>query len=100
MANCCVWVELALLGSKSQQQGTLCIRKYRCDCVLPPLLSPVLNMAMDTDLLAPGNDIFYLGGTTGEHVHAIVVGLSSFPDCVTISYERSGHKQLYLDCPL
>ena len=33
------WVELSMSGCKSGQQGTLCIRKYRCDYVLPLLLS-------------------------------------------------------------
>ena len=28
------------------------------------------------------------------------VGLSSFPEGVAISYERSGHTQLYHDCPV
>ena len=36
---------------KSGQQGTLCIQKYRCDYVLPPLLSPG-HLAMNADLLA------------------------------------------------
>ena len=31
---------------------------------------------------------------------ATVVGLLSFPECVTISYERSDHAQLYCDCPM
>ena len=35
--HCCVSVELTMLGSKNGQQGTLCIRKYRCDYVFPPL---------------------------------------------------------------
>ena len=84
---------------RSGQQGTLCIRKYRCDYVLPPLLSTG-QMAMNADLLAPGSKVFYLRGTTGERVPATVVGLSSFPECVAISYERSGHTQLYKDCPV
>ena len=62
---------------RSGQQGTLCIRKYRCDDVLPPLLSTG-QMAMNADLLAPGSKVFYLRGTTGERVPATVVGLSSF----------------------
>ena len=33
-----VGVELSMAGWKSGQQGTLCIRKYQCDYVLPPLL--------------------------------------------------------------
>ena len=37
------------VGCKSGQQGTLCIRKYQCDCVLPPLLSTE-HMAMNADL--------------------------------------------------
>ena len=55
---------------------------------------------MKSDLLAPRNNVFYLRGTTGEHLPATVVGLSSFPECVAISYERSGHTQLYRDCPV
>ena len=31
---------------------------------------------------------------------ATAVGLSSFPECVAISYERSGHTQLCRDCPM
>ena len=54
---------------------------------------------MNVDILAPGTKVFYLRGTTGERVAATVVGLSSFPECVAISYERSGHTQLYKDCP-
>ena len=99
VANCCVWVELSMSGCKSGQQGTLCIRKYRCDYVLPPLLSTG-HMAMNADLLVPGSNVFYLRGTTGERVPATVVGLLSFPECVAISYERSGHTQLYCDCPV
>ena len=55
---------------------------------------------MNADLLAPGSSVFYLRGTTGERVPATVVGLSSFPECVAISYERSGHTQYYRDCPV
>ena len=55
---------------------------------------------MNADLLAPGSNVFYLRGTTREHVLATIVGLSSFPECVAISYERSGHTQLYRDCPV
>ena len=44
-------------------------------------------MAMNADLLAAGSNVFYLRGTTGEHVPATVVGLSSFPECVAISYD-------------
>ena len=51
---------------------------------------------MNADLLAPSSSVFYPRDTTGERVP--VVGLSSFPECVTISYERSGHTQLYRDC--
>ena len=46
---------------------------------------------MNADLLAPGSSVFCLRGTTGEHVPATVVGLSSFPECVAISYKPSGH---------
>ena len=53
---------------------------------------------MNVDLLAPGSNVFYLRGTIGERVPATVVGLLSFPECVTISYERSGHTQLYCEC--
>ena len=73
-----------MLGSKSGQQGTLHIRKYRCDYVLPPLLSTV-HMAMNIDLLELGSDFFYPKGTTRELVPATFVGLSSFPECVAIS---------------
>ena len=32
---------------------------------------------------------------------ATVVGLSSFPECVAIRYERMGHSQLYqAECPV
>ena len=88
-------------GCKAGQQGSLCIRKYRWDYVLPPLLSTG-HMLMDVDLLVPGSNVFYLRGTTGEHVHATVVGLLSFPEweCVSISYKDSGHTQLYCDCPM
>ena len=54
---------------------------------------------MNADLLAPGSSVFYLRGTAGERVLATVVGLSSFPECVAINYERSGHTQYYRDCP-
>ena len=43
---------------------------------------------MNADVSAPGSSVFYLRGTTGERVRAIVVDLSSFPECVAISYER------------
>ena len=72
---------------------TLCIRKCWCDYVLPPLLSTG-HMAMNADLLAPSSNVFYLRGTTGECVPATVGGLSSFLECVAISYERSVHTQL------
>ena len=68
VANCCVWVELSMSGCKSGQQGTLCIRKYRCDYVLPPLLS-TCHMALNAEFLAPGSTIFYLRGTTGCACH-------------------------------
>ena len=77
-------------GCKSGQRGALCIRKYQCDYVLPPLLSTG-HMAMNVDLLAPGSNVFYLRGTTGEHVPATVVGLVSFPECVAISCEHASH---------
>ena len=86
-----------MLGSKNWQQGTLCIRKSRCDYVLSPL-SSTMN-AMNADLLAPGSNVFYLRGTTGGCVPATIVGLSSFLECVAISYEHSGRTQLYCDCP-
>ena len=50
---------------------------------------------MNADLLKPGSDVFYLQGTTGELVPAAVVGLSSFPGRLAISYEHPGHTQLY-----
>ena len=86
-------------GCKSGQQGTLCIRKYQCDYVLPPLLSTG-HMAMSADHLAPGSTVCHLRGTTGKRVPATVVGLLSFPECVAISYKRSDHTQLYCDCPV
>ena len=55
---------------------------------------------MNVDLLAPGSTVFYLSGTTWERVPATIVGLSSFPECVAISYERSGHTRYYRDCPV
>ena len=64
-----------------------------------PLLSAV-HMAMNADLLALGSNVFSLRGTTGECVPATIVGLSSFPDFVAISYEHSGHTELYRDCPV
>ena len=99
VANCCVWVELSMLGCKSGQQGTLCSQKYRCEYVSPPLLS-TRHMAMDVDLLAPGSSVVYLRGTMGRCVPATIVGLLSFPGCVAISYECSSHMQLYSDCPM
>ena len=36
----------------------------------------------------------------GEHVLAIVVGLSSFPECAAISCEHSRHTSLYCNCPV
>ena len=65
--------------------------------VLPPLLSTG-HMAMNADLLVPGNSIFYLRGARGECVTATVVGLSSLPVCVAINYEHSRHTQYYRDC--
>ena len=70
-------------GCKSGQQGTLCIQKYWCDYVLPPLLSTG-HMPINADPLALDANVSYLRGTTGERV----------------SYERSGHTQLYCDCPV
>ena len=52
---------------------------------------PIGHMAMNADLLAPGGNVFYLRGTTGERVPATAVGLSTVPESVAISYERSGH---------
>ena len=67
--------------------------------LLPPLLSTG-HMPMNADLLAPGTSVFYLRGATGERVPTTVVGLSSFLECVTISYEHRGHKQYYHNCPV
>ena len=53
---------------------------------------------MNADLLAPGSSVFYLRGTTGERVPATDVGLSSFLECIAISYEHSGQTQYYRDC--
>ena len=106
MANCCVWVLITMLGPRSNcawyvcgLQGTLCIGKYWCYCILPPLY-PEGHMAINADLLKPANDAFYLRGTTRESVPATVAGLSSFPECVAIGYECSGHTQHYGDCPV
>ena len=57
---------------------------------------------MTDDLLAPGNNVVHLRSTSGESVPATatVVDLLSFPACVAISYERSGHTQLNSDCPV
>ena len=55
---------------------------------------------MNADLLMPGKNVSYLRGTTRERVHATIVGLLSFVECVTISYECSGRTQLYCDCPV
>ena len=44
---------------------------------------------MNADILKPGSDVFYLRGTTGEHMPAPVVGLSSFARCLTISHRGS-----------
>ena len=88
--------QLLCLGCKSGQQGTLCIRKYPCNYVLPPLLSKG-HMAMNADLLAPGNTVFYLAP---QGVLATVVGRLSFLECVAISCERSDHLQFYCDCPV
>ena len=55
---------------------------------------------MNADLLGPGSSVFYLRGTTGKRVPATVVGLSSFPECVSISYECSGHTEYDRDCPV
>ena len=58
---------------------------------------------MNADFFAPGRYVFYLRGTRGtigERVPATVVVLLSFPECVATSYERSGHMQLYCDCPV
>ena len=57
-------------------------------------------MSMNSKLLAPGNGVFYLRGTTNERVPTTIVGSLSKADCVAIQYERSGHSQLYADCPL
>ena len=55
-----------------------------CRYVLPPVLSTV-HKAMNADLLAPGSNVFHLRSTTRERVAATVFGLSSLPECVTIS---------------
>ena len=55
---------------------------------------------MNADLLAQGSSAFYMRGTTGERVPTTVVGLSSFLECVAISYERSRCTQYYHDCPV
>ena len=68
VANCCVCVELSMAGCKSGQQGTLCIQKYRCDYVLPPLLSTG-HMALNAEFLALGSIVFYQRGTTGCACH-------------------------------
>ena len=49
---------------------------------------------MNADLWVPGSDVFYLRGM------CLPVGLSSFLECVAISYEHSGHMQLHHDCPV
>ena len=51
---------------------------------------------MNSELLALGTSVFYLGGTTNECVLATIVGSSSKADCVAIQYERSGHSQLVM----
>ena len=61
---------------------------------------PTDHMSMNSHLLAPGTGVFYLQGTTNKRVPATIVGSSSKADCVAIQYERSGHSQLYADCPL
>ena len=60
---------------------------------------PTYHMSMNSVLLAPGTGVFYLRGTTNKRVPATIVGSSSKADCVAIQYERSGHCQLYVDCP-
>ena len=71
-------------------------------CSLCPgeLLSVFAYLLLFADLLVPGTNVFYLRGTIGQRVLATVVGISSFPKCVAISYERSDHAQLYCDCPV
>ena len=49
---------------------------------------------MNIDFVAPENHVFYLRGTTEECVPIIVVGLLSFTERVTISYERPGHTKV------
>ena len=61
---------------------------------------PTNHMSMNSELLAPGTGVFYLRGNDNEHVPTTIVGSSSKADCVAIQYERSGHSQLYADCPL
>ena len=46
---------------------------------------------MNAHFLAPGSNVFYLRGTIGGHIFATVAGLLSFPECVAITYEHSGH---------
>ena len=54
------------------------------------------DIAINADLLAPGSNVFSLRGHRGACAcHCC------FPECVSISYERSGHtQQLYRECPM
>ena len=65
---------------RSGQQGTLCIRKYRCDYVLPPLLSTG-QMAMNADLLAPGSKVFYGSLVHGSFILAHTTALIDLYYC-------------------
>ena len=62
-------------------------------------LCSTAHIPRNSELLDPSSGVVY-PGTTNEHVTAANVAPSSTPDCVAIQYERSGHPQLYLDCPL
>ena len=52
---------------------------------------------LDWWLHHPSRFSVYLRGTKGERT---VVSLLSFLECVAIGYERSGHTQLYRECPV
>ena len=69
------------VGGPSWAAGNLVDSKFS---VSPPLLSTG-HMAINANLLVPGNSVFYLRGTGGERVPATVVGFSSFPECDAIS---------------
>ena len=58
------------------------------------------HMSINSELLAPSSGVFYVQGTTTEHVLATIVGPSSKPDGVAIQYEQCGHSRLYAKCSL